>query len=1107
MIHRSSTAQLKASDPLASAWVNANAGSGKTHVLVDRVIRLMLAGTAPSRILCLTFTKAAAAEMSSRLYERLGTWVTLPPDELAQHLQSIGVRNPEAELLKRARQLFTLALETPGGLKIQTIHAFCERLLQHFPVEAGIIPQFRVMDDQTAAETLRAARLSVLARAGHDDETGQALAEITRHVQASGFDDLVKSVLSERANLETYLGNASGVDTAMSELCAKLGLSGDAGAVMAGLSPDVPTYRRFYTALRIGTDRDRDRADLIASVMSESAPNLLMLRIFFLTKEDAARKIPGIATKAVTRAHPWVEDFIAAEQQRLLAALGKLADLEHVAATRALLVLASEIIREYEQEKRRRGAYDFDDLIIRAGHLLGERPDAAWVLYKLDGGIEHVLLDEAQDTSPAQWQIIRALTEEFFAGQGKRQTPDRTLFAVGDRKQSIYSFQGADPDIFEIVHDDFEDRIRASGQDFNDVDFTVSFRSTAEILTAVDTVFGPAQVARAGVEERRDIVHQTNRLNDHGLVEIWPLLEPEDREDHEPWTAPVDREPANSPRRKLARMIARKVKSWIGARQIGNSGRIVQPGDILILVRVRNAFFDALISEMRRENVPVAGADRLKLVENIAVLDLLALARVCLLQEDDYSLACVLKSPILAEPFTEAQLFDAAWNRGPRALWERLPAQLTEALSHWQKAARRLAPYEFFAGVLRDSRLRFLSRLGSEAGDALDAFLQAALDYERDHNASLQGFVHWFVSGDIEIKRNMEQGANEVRIMTVHGAKGLEAPIVILPDTASIPEGRGQASLLMVETGKAGIKLPLWKLPARFESEALAGLKGELAQDRAHEYRRLLYVAMTRARDELYVCGYQGARKLPEDCWYNLVSGALLPIMAECGDGWRLGAAPVYGVAEPSTRSPKTTVPDWARRAPHAEPRASRWSEPSRLASFEEAAPKRLERGLLIHRILQLMPDVASDIRPALVGKMVVKAGHEESLGDEILALIQHPELAMLFTADGLSEVPIMADLKAHGLKLSGRIDRLILGKSEITAIDYKTDRNWPDSPDAVKPDYLLQMAAYAAALKAIHPGMTVRCAILWTAAPKLMPIPDMLLEQALLTRRDMAPT
>ncbi len=574
-------------------------------------------------------------------------------------------------------------------------------------------------------------------------------------------------------------------------------------------------------------------------------------------------------------------------------------DLECLDATLSLLKLGSAIVSGFEQAKRAKGAYDFDDLIIKTGELLSEKPDAQWVLYKLDGGIDHMLVDEAQDTSPMQWQIVRALTDEFFAGAGRSGPKLRTLFVVGDRKQSIYSFQGADPNVFEIVHDDFKSSARGAEQEFRDVDFTVSFRSAPEILQAVDLVFARSSPARIGLDGlmSRDWHHESNRRDSKGTVEIWPLTVPEDKADQDPWQAPVDREPAHSPRRRLAKHIARTIKGWIGKRQLVSHGRPVAAGDVLILVQRRNSFFDAMIRALWNEQVPVAGADRLKLNENIAVLDLMALAQFALMPEDDHALACVLKSPVLARPLSEEELFEIAAHRGALSLWERLrkkteqpyaaAASLLERLIAEAPSAR---PFEFLSGVLARARLRFASRLGSEANDAIDALLDAALDYEEANGTTLAGFVNWFSAGETEIKRNMEQGADEVRIMTVHGAKGLEAPIVILPDTTGVPDQKSDL-LLMLEAGNGQAKVPLWPVPKLSASKMVRQFKDQHKDVRTHENQRLLYVAMTRARDELFVCGYAGEKAPADHCWYHTIANALKDKMTPLdGDaGWRDG--------------------------------------------------------------------------------------------------------------------------------------------------------------------------------------------------------------------------
>jgi len=1104
--------QRDASDPRNSAWVNANAGSGKTRVLVDRVIRLLLDGAEPSKIMCLTFTKAAAAEMSNRLFERLSAWVVLPQPELRTQLAELGVDDGDSATLRRARRLFTRALETPGGLKIQTIHAFCERVLQAFPVEAGVVPRFAVLDERGQRDLLLAARGEVLDEALKQQagDLGFAVADVVRRVQPDGFDDLMQQLLSRRAELYGLLATVDGVDAVMTVLRAHLGIdpAETAQQVKAGLVLDLPRYRDFADALATGSTSDLKSHDHLAPVLLRPTPSLLDLQGFYLTQKGEARA--RMATNAVLARLPWLASFAAGEQQRLIAALGRLADLERLAATRALLILAGAVMRRFEAAKRRQGAYDFDDLIIRTAELLATRSDAQWVLFKLDGGIEHLLVDEAQDTSPAQWRIVTALTQEFFAGAGRHGEKRRTIFAVGDRKQSIYSFQGADPDIFAEVQKAFAQRLDEAGQRLRDVDFTVSFRSAPEILQAVDKVFAPDAVARRGLDgaAARDWVHESNRRAIRGVVEIWPLVEPLDKEDGDVWTAPVDREPAQSPRRRLAAQLAETIRNWIGRRIIAATGRTVQPDDILVLVQKRNVFFDALIRELRQRNVPVAGADRLKLAENIAVQDLMALAAFCLMTEDDHALACVLKSPILARPLGEEELMAIAIGRGTQTLWQTLSGSADPACRAAAAELGRLVaiapssrPYDFLAGLLVDSRMRFLSRLGSEANDALDALLGQAMRFEEDHPATLAGFVNWFAAGETEIKRNMEQASGEVRIMTVHGAKGLEAPIVILADTATAPDTRQQPPLLLVEAAGRDVKLPLWPLAGLPDSVAITALKRRASELQAEEYRRLLYVAMTRARDELYICGYTGRQAVKSDCWHELAVQGLGPIMREVEDGIRrLGPDPVYVPAQASPAAAAVDVPSWVTRPAPAEENASPRTVSSLLeAVAAEAGPGRdaaARRGIVIHRILQLLPDTPPDSRAALAQRLMARAGHAPQAAASVLAMLERPEMQDIFAPGGLSEIPLAVELPGLG-KVMGRIDRLVVAPERILAVDFKTGQRVPAGPSDLDPAHVQQMAAYREALRRIHPGTAVVLALLYTEAPKLLILDDDLLDRA----------
>jgi ATP-dependent helicase/nuclease subunit A len=1120
--------QCKASNPAQSVWVSANAGSGKTHVLVDRVIRLMLKGCDPSRVLCLTFTKAAAAEMANRLFEKLSVWTTLPDGKLLAHMEAIGHEHVSTADLERARKLFTVALESPGGLKIQTIHAFCELLLQRFPVEAGVVPGFTVMDDVLAAATLAEARQNVLS-AADDGSLASALERIVARVQADAFDKLVSTILNMRLEIAGVLSSPQAVEAAVEELRVLGGLlpADSPERVMERLvACDEVSYKSAIAILMSGTPKtDRKNAQALQSALDEKNPEKRLdgLRKVFFTKELELCKPTKLITRKLATAHPDVHDFLCTEQQRVFEGLGLLSLFSMLDANRDLLTLASGIVAEFGRLKRERGLYDFTDLIEHTCKLLTRSSSAAWVLYKLDGGFDHILVDEAQDTSRAQWEIARALAEEPFSGTGARSEIDRTLFVVGDRKQSIFSFQGADPASFDESRRHFERLITGAEKRFEPVELFDSYRSVSAVLKAVDCTF-ESPLARQGLEASLDIAikHYATRKDKPGIVEVWPLIEVDDLEKPGPLD-PVDILPRNHPRRKLAAMVADKIASWIGKRRIPALGRTVEPGDILILVRSRNPFFDAMIAELNARRIPVAGADRLKLGEHIAVKDLLSLARFVILPDDDLSLAEVLKSPLMPKSFNDEDLYGIAHGRGGISLWDSLHAsrhrEAVTFLDGLIACAATATPFEFFNRVLLSGepsgRKRIYARLGPEAADAIDAFLALVLDDELSRTPSLQGFVSRFEAESIEIKRDMQNGGGEVRIMTVHGAKGLEASIVIIPDCAELPSGNSDMTLLKVDCGDGRLPLPFWRCKCEVEPAAVTRWKEQTRERLMNEYRRSLYVALTRARDELYVGGVVTRGQLKDESWYALVRDGLrsgLNIVADSEGTYRYIDGEVRVTAEEKTPPPPVLtgdLEDWARRPPRHAINLRPWIRPTdpvnRKDSESGRSPldpneiRRFRRGTLIHKLLQILPDLPAERRASVAENFLRRHDTEIDqiplIRHEVLNLLTAEEFAPFFGEGSLAEVSfasLIGDLHRH---VSGRIDRLAIAPDAIHVVDFKTDRFPPLEVSDVDPVYIGQLAVYARALRAIYPGRKVNAALLWTADPRLMVVPEALLE------------
>ena len=531
----------------------------------------------------------------------------------------------------------------------------------------------------------------------------------------------------------------------------------------------------------------------------------------------------------------------------------------------ALFTIAHAVIERFRTEKDRRGLLDYEDLIDKTLDLLNN-VSAAWVHYKLDRGIHHLLIDEAQDTSPKQWEIVKALVGEFFAGAGAHDRK-RTIFAVGDEKQSIFSFQGAAPREFADMRDHF-DRLHQQAQlPFTSTEFKHSFRSGENVLGAVDTVFRPPEAHKGLTASPEAPVHEALPQAAPGLVELWNTTKTDERKDVTPWDAPFDTERGSSGNVKLARRIAKHVALW------RRQGRLAK--DVLVLVRRRGVLFESIIRALKNEGVPVAGADRLVLTEHIAVMDLMVLADALLLPQDDLALATVLKSPLFG--LDEDELFRLAWDRKSslRNVVRKERLDISERLDDLREKSRALTPFAFYAGLLgaEGGRRKLLARLGHEAADALDEFLNLALDYERIETPSLQGFLAWLRSAQAEVKRDMEMARDEVRVMTVHGAKGLEAPIVILADTTTPPQGFHPPRLLKLSDDPAA---PLvWATAKVNDVGPMEQARGKALDEARDEYRRLLYVGMTRAIERLIVCGVDGLIKRPDGCWYDLARGAL----------------------------------------------------------------------------------------------------------------------------------------------------------------------------------------------------------------------------------------
>ncbi|MBP0582442.1 double-strand break repair helicase AddA [Labrys sp. LIt4] len=1159
--------QRLASDPSLSAWVSANAGSGKTTVLTRRVIRLLLAGVDPSAILCLTFTKAAAANMQNRIFAMLGQWAVEEESKLVAAIEGITGFKPDAAGLKRARQLFAAAIETPGGLKILTIHAFCERVLHLFPFEANVPAQFAVLDDRAARELLDAARTSLILEANAQPEgsLGRAMARLLEDTGEGAFDGLLAEITFEREALRPFLsekGAADALDQLRGLLELKEGESVaaieaeiDEASIPFGEWAAIEASLREYDGKRILELADR----LAAAIAAAPARRAEAWRAVFLTGTGEARSANAFLVKDFTKDYPHYAEQLFAELGRIAELLQRRKAASAYERSAALIAVAAALLGRYKAGKAARAALDFDDLVQRTADLLS-RAGAEWVLYKLDRGIDHILVDEAQDTSPAQWHIIEMLAHEFTSGAGAR-SERRTIFAVGDEKQSIFSFQGAAPAEFARMRSHFRRKVAEAEARFEAIELKQSFRSTPDILLAVDHVFAIADNRRGLSSDDVATVHETVRAGDPGRVEVWPVEKPQPAAEITAWDAPFDETPVSSPVVRLARKIAAEVSSLIRDGDPSTGARY-DAGDVMVLVRSRNALFEAVIRALKFAGVPVAGADRIVLTDHIAVMDLMALARFVLLPADDLTLATVLKTPLIG--LDDEDLIRLAPGR-KGTLWAALGEAAREderyasafaRLVSWREEAAGKTPFAFFADILaRDGGRRImLARFGAEAADALDEFLRVAGDYERANTASLQGFLAWLAEAKAEIKRDMDVARGEVRVMTVHGSKGLEARVVILADTCSAPDGRHDPKLfflqaqgttidrhrsnivpILLETdasfqfegiGKhygrpAGSSIPVWSPSKASDPPPVAAARDAIRAENEAEHRRLLYVALTRAEDRLIIAGFEGATARRPGNWYDMIADALRERGARVepdGEGERLVYEPTPRRAvegrPAKDQAAAVPTPAWLRqkaapeRAEEVALSPSETEHPEELAGLVDTLPadsRTLRRGALIHALLQYLPDVEPPARRDQALAFLARAAAEwpedhQVWAEEALAVLALPSLEPLFAAGSRAEVALTGRITRQGradYAVSGRIDRLAVGPDTVWIVDFKTNRRPPQALEAVPQAYLSQLGLYRHLLKRLYPGKEVRVALVWTATAALMELPAERLEEA----------
>ena len=1104
--------QDPASDPSRNIWLSASAGTGKTQVLAARVFRLLLRGTEPGAILCLTFTKAGAAEMAARITGRLAQWVRMPLEDLKKDLFALGELHLDEDIQGRARTLFAKVLDAPGGgLRIQTIHSFCQSLLAAFPVEAGLVPGFRPLDAREEFVLAREALAEMLVDAEREGRRAltEAIGALSLRLGEGGAERFLRECAHEA---EAMAGLPSGIQPFLRRALDLPG--GDIDAAIAQCCGDAFDHGalKSIAAMNAGwaTGKGLERADRVAAWLTlppaGRASGLAELHLVWARADGEPRSFgKGQAP----------QDAAYAElAMRLHGRCGELLRMKAQADYADLLARALEAGRAYAdaygRAKRRAGAVDFDDLIRATVELLGQPGMGEWVRFKLDQATEHVLIDEAQDTNLKQWTIVRAVADEFFAGAGTRPEGVRTLFTVGDYKQAIFGFQGTDPVFFRAAHEYFlaksrvEPEFDADVRELETLSLTHSFRSTKPVLEFVDAALGALPAPGIGLD---DVEPHASEVAGPGTVTLWPpVVEGGTEAEEEEWVSDATR--------ALAGRIAREIRGWLDSGlMLESKGRPLQPEDVMILVKRRGELASLLVARLYAEGVPVAGVDRLRLNAPLAVQDLLAAIRFVLQPEDDLSLASLLVSPLIG--WSQDELMHAAV-RGRGSLWRHLRATQSEdrlaPLYALLARADFATPYRFLEEVLSgplQGRRKLLLRLGKEARDPIEELLNAALNFENVATPSLQRFLDWFDRGDVEIVRDAAQPQGAVRVMTVHGAKGLQAPVVILADATADPGKSPRDFLLWEPEGHEGGKFPIFRPRASERGgpldEAIAAADARELQ----EHWRLFYVAATRAEERLVIAGALGPQakgEPPAASWYA-ASARAFDVLGAAGEFH--GLVPERAVAARGRNADRVAeaapLPEWVARSAPVEARPPRPLAPSSLGEDLVADPPpdpamraAAERGRLLHALFERLPAIPADQRAEAAERWLAGSGGvsdgevRAALARSALAVTEDPRFAALFGPDALAEAPIAA--VAEGLVVAGTVDRLVVTPELIRVVDFKTGRRAPASIEAIPAYHLRQMAAYAAALGVIFPDRPVEAALLYTAGPTFHVLPSELL-------------
>ena len=1100
--------------PITSSWVSANAGSGKTFNLINRVVRLLISGVAPSKILCITFTNSAAEEMKVRLLDRLAEWVTMESNELLFHIESLlETKFTDGEsrklILLKARQLFAEVLEEQSSLRISTIHSLCETILRHFSVETGIPFDFKIINEieQRALIEELLQEFAV--------ESNQAFININKIIKPSSeaaLTDFTLEIISDQERLikEDFFEYFPEFTEAVSE-----GEINNSNSQKLRSKISSKVLKTLIEAFSTGGNESQIHGKMIEDSYSSEQENFFeVMEKVFLTLEKKPRDHKRFPDKKVLEKYPQIISTIKKITDLILDIRRDCQTKDLYLKTKKVKDFGKEVVSKYEKKKLEKNSLDFYDLLKKVKDLLCKDGMMSWVNFKIDATLNHLLVDECQDVSPIQWEIINRIAGEFFDNWAAVQE-SKSIFIVGDEKQTIYSFQGADPLTFTKVKSFYSKKLKSVGSNLIDLDLNKSYRSSPLILNYINKVFSDPN--SLGVKVVKP--HQGTKSLP-GRVEIWPIDQKQKTIiSPKVWWESVSETNSSDSKEIFAERLAKEIRVILAEKFIPDENsdcikfRKVMPNDIMILFRSRSPLYYEIIEQLNRQHLPTQGADRIILNNDISIKDIISLLKFLDNPLDDLSLAEALKSPFFN--ISEAKLFEFAYNR-EESLWLSFLNNSSESdiiteISNLLSQVDTLTTYELLEMILVENSgmEKLINRLGSEVYETVEAFLGYVSEFEDNNISSLASFLNWFSKNKLEIKRPPNKEGRQIKVMTIHASKGQESPIVILPDTLN-------HSIKMTQS-----KLVKSKNSIFFKQEKLERCQKISEIERANlvenefEENRLLYVALSRTKYWLII---SANGKTLEESWYqkcllayeqmsseeftvsNEVSGQKMvleynwhresnkanhtidPVIENINMGVKLKEIDVNKV-EKEKLSPTSLKKIYPK--PY-----------SRTERINESLDKNMSliRGNLIHSLFEKLSKVENSKRQIVAKNIAkihfpeLKENYVESAIAETLSVMRAKENKRFFSREARFEITIMGALEGIG-KINGKIDCLLINDKEIEIVDFKTDRNPPKSVSEVSAAYIMQLGIYSSLIQRSFPDLPIFSYILWTKSNSIMPI------------------